>query len=72
MVKPSYGLGDTRTTRMQEDSYSRAAADMKMPMQREAQVSARQLIDATEAALAASRTPISKAINSRSLHRLGV
>ena len=52
MVKPSYGLDDTRITSMLEESYSRAAADMKMRMLREAQVSARQLIDATEAALA--------------------
>ncbi len=52
MVKPSYGLEDARIASMLEDSYKLAGADMKMRMLREAQVSARQLIDATEAALA--------------------
>jgi len=52
MVKPSYGLDDSRIASMLEDSYKLAGADMKMRMLREAQVSARQLIDATEAALA--------------------
>ena len=52
MVKPSYGLDDTRITSMLEDSYKLAGFDMKMRMLREAQVTARQLIDATEAALA--------------------
>jgi molecular chaperone HscA len=51
MVKPSYGLDDTRIASMLEDSYKLAGADMKMRMLREAQVGARQLIDATEAAL---------------------
>jgi molecular chaperone HscA len=51
MVKPSYGLDDSRIASMLEDSYKLAGFDMKMRMLREAQVSARQLIDATEAAL---------------------
>jgi molecular chaperone HscA len=52
-VKPSYGLDDSHITRMLADAYSGADADMKMRMLREAQVAARQLIDATETALAA-------------------
>ncbi len=52
-VKPSYGLDDGHITRMLADANSRAAGDMKMRMLREAQVAARQVIDATESALAA-------------------
>jgi molecular chaperone HscA len=52
-VKPSYGLDDNHITRMLADAYSGADTDMKMRMLREAQVSARQVIDATETALAA-------------------
>jgi len=51
-VKPSYGLDDSQITKMLEDAYGRADADMKVRMLREAQVEARRLIDATEAALA--------------------
>jgi molecular chaperone HscA len=51
MVKPSYGLDDTRIAAMLAESGQLAAADMKMRMLREAQVNARSLIDATEAAL---------------------
>jgi len=52
-VKPSYGLEDSQISRMLADAYGRAEADMKIRMLREAQVAARQVIDATEAALAA-------------------
>jgi len=52
-VKPSYGLDDNHITRMLADANSSAGSDMKMRMLREAQVAARQVIDATEAALAA-------------------
>jgi molecular chaperone HscA len=52
-VKPSYGLDDGHITRMLSEANRGAGADMKMRMLREAQVTARQLIDASEAALAA-------------------
>jgi molecular chaperone HscA len=52
-VKPSYGLDDTRIAAMLKDGYERAETDMRMRALREAQVEARRLIDATEAALAA-------------------
>lgn len=52
-VKPSYGLDDQHITRMLADANSGAAHDMKMRMLREAQVAARQVLDATESALAA-------------------
>jgi molecular chaperone HscA len=52
MVKPSYGLDDTRIAAMLKDAYERADTDMQLRMLREAQVDARRLIDATEAALA--------------------
>ena len=51
-VKPSYGLDDARIADMLADAHRRAAADMKLRTLREAQVEARRLIDATEAALA--------------------
>jgi molecular chaperone HscA len=52
-IKPSYGLDDTHITRMLEDAWGQAESDMQVRMLREAQVEARCLIDATEAALAA-------------------
>ncbi|MCG3187047.1 MAG: Chaperone protein HscA [Rhodocyclaceae bacterium] len=51
-VKPSYGLGDDEITRMLADSQQAAAEDMQQRMLREAEVDARRLLDATEAALA--------------------
>jgi molecular chaperone HscA len=51
-VKPSYGLDDNRIAAMLQDAYQRAESDMQLRMLREAQVEARRLIDATEAALA--------------------
>jgi len=51
-VKPSYGLEDSQITRMLSDAYSSATVDMKKRMLREAQVTGRQLVDATDAALA--------------------
>jgi len=50
-VKPSYGLSDDQVARMLQDAYDRADADMKLRMLREAQVDARRLLDATNAAL---------------------
>ena len=52
VVKPSYGLDDARIAAMLTEAYERADNDMQLRMQREAQVEARSLIDATEAALA--------------------
>ncbi len=52
VVKPSYGLDDTRIAAMLTKAYERADTDMQLRMQREAQIEARSLIDATEAALA--------------------
>jgi len=51
-VKPSYGLDDARITDMLQDAYGRADEDMAQRMQREAEVDARRLLDATETALA--------------------
>ena len=51
-VKPAYGLGDDEIARMLRDSVGKAGADMQLRMLREAQVDARRLLDATEAALA--------------------
>ncbi|HET6787910.1 MAG TPA: Hsp70 family protein, partial [Aquabacterium sp.] len=50
-VKPSYGLSDDQIAAMLQDSVGRAEADMALRMLREAQVDARRLLDATEAAL---------------------
>ncbi|WP_374317144.1 Fe-S protein assembly chaperone HscA [Aquabacterium sp.] len=51
-VKPSYGLNDDQIASMLQDSVARSQADMQLRMLREAQVDARRLLDATEAALA--------------------
>ncbi len=50
-VKPSYGLGDGEVARMLLDAYGTGEIDAATRMLREAQVEARRLIDATEAAL---------------------
>jgi len=52
-VKPAYGLNDEQITRMLADSVGRASDDMALRMLREAQIDARRLLDATEAALKA-------------------
>ena len=52
-VRPSYGLDDAAITRMLAEAYARAGDDQRVRALREAQVQARQLIDATQAALAA-------------------
>jgi molecular chaperone HscA len=51
-VKPSFGLDDNEIARMLQDAFDRADTDHQVRALREAQVEARQLIDATEAALA--------------------
>jgi molecular chaperone HscA len=50
-VKPSYGLATETVTGMLKDAMSAAADDSAARMLREAQIDARRLIDATEAAL---------------------
>jgi len=50
-VKPSYGLSDDQIAAMLVDSVGRAQSDMKLRMLREAQVDARRLLDATDAAM---------------------
>lgn len=50
-VKPSYGMSDDEITRMLQDAYGKADVDMQLRMLREAQVDARRLLDATNAAL---------------------
>jgi molecular chaperone HscA len=51
-VKPSYGLSDEQIANMLVDSVGRAQDDMQLRMLREAQIDARRLLDATDAALA--------------------
>jgi molecular chaperone HscA len=51
-VKPSYGLDDSRIAGMLKEAYERAEIDMQLRVHREAQLEARSLIDASEAALA--------------------
>jgi molecular chaperone HscA len=53
VVKPSYGLADDDVARMLEDSFSTAEVDMRARALREAQVEARRLVEATDAALVA-------------------
>jgi molecular chaperone HscA len=53
VVKPSYGLADDDIAKMLEDSFSTAEVDMRARALREAQVEARRLVEATDAALAA-------------------
>ena len=50
-VKPSYGLADTQISSMLSEAFAQAESDMKLRGLREAQVDARRLLDATEAAL---------------------
>ena len=52
-VKPSYGLTDGEITRMLKDSFEHAGDDMAARSLREAQVDARRLIEAVQAALQA-------------------
>ncbi|MDF1483519.1 Fe-S protein assembly chaperone HscA [Extensimonas sp. H3M7-6] len=52
-VKPSYGLSDADITTMLQDAITASSADMHLRALREAQVDARRLLDATQAALAA-------------------
>ena len=51
-VKPTYGLADDQITSMLQDAVGSTAQDMQLRSLREAQVDARRLLDATDAALA--------------------
>jgi molecular chaperone HscA len=51
-VKPSYGLDDTQISTMLQEAIGASRTDMLLRKQREAQVDARRLLDATESALA--------------------
>ncbi len=53
VVKPSYGLADDDVARMLEESFKTAEIDMRARALREAQVEAKRMLEATEAALAA-------------------
>ena len=50
-VKPSYGLADAQISAMLQDAVSASGEDMQLRSAREAQVDARRLLDATQAAL---------------------
>ncbi|MBC3860803.1 Fe-S protein assembly chaperone HscA [Undibacterium jejuense] len=60
-VKPSYGLADDDITRMLQDSFSSADADMQMRALREEQVEAERILLATQSALDADRHLVSEA-----------
>ncbi len=51
-VKPTYGLADTQISAMLQDAIGSSQSDMRLRALREAQVDARRMLDATEAALA--------------------
>ncbi|MBL8386684.1 MAG: Fe-S protein assembly chaperone HscA [Hydrogenophaga sp.] len=51
-VKPTYGLGDDQIASMLKDAVGSSAKDMQLRSLREAQIDARRLLDATDAALA--------------------
>lgn len=51
-VKPTYGLADDQIATMLRDAVTASADDMRLRSLREAQVDARRLLDATDAALA--------------------
>ena len=50
-VKPSYGLADTQISAMLADAIGASKSDMQLRSLREAQVDARRMLDATDAAL---------------------
>ncbi|WP_180125060.1 Fe-S protein assembly chaperone HscA [Rhodoferax sp. BLA1] len=58
-VKPTYGLADTQISAMLQDAISASQEDMQLRSLREAQVDARRLLDATEAALHADAALLS-------------
>ena len=58
-VKPTYGLADTQISAMLQDAIGSTQEDMQLRALREAQVDARRLLDATEAALHADAVLLS-------------
>lgn len=58
-VKPTFGLADTQISAMLQDAISASQEDMQLRSLREAQVDARRLLDATEAALHADAALLS-------------
>ena len=60
-VRPTYGLVDTQISTMLQDAIGASQEDMALRSLREAQVDARRLLDATEAALAADAALLSDA-----------
>ena len=58
-VKPSYGLNDQQISAMLKDALGAGQADRQLRMLREAQIDARRLLDATEAALQSDRRLLS-------------
>ncbi|RTL27522.1 MAG: Fe-S protein assembly chaperone HscA [Burkholderiales bacterium] len=67
-VKPSYGLSDDQIAQMLVDSVGRAQADMQLRMLREAQIDARRLLDATEAALAEDGPALLSPVERQHIH----
>jgi molecular chaperone HscA len=74
VVKPSYGLADTQIAQMLQDAYGKADSDMRIRMLREAQVDARRLLDATDAAIHqdgdALLAPDERATLKQAMHKL--
>jgi len=60
-VKPSYGLADAQIAAMLQEAINTSTTDMLLRTLREAQVDARRLLDATEAALAEDAALLSPA-----------
>jgi molecular chaperone HscA len=73
-VRPSYGLDDSQITTLLAEAQAAATDDARLRQLREAQVDARRLIDATEAALAADGasllSPPERTAIEAALHRL--
>jgi molecular chaperone HscA len=60
-IKPSYGLSDAQISSMLREAVDASLPDMQLRSLREAQVDARRLLDATEAALATDAALLSAA-----------
>ena len=60
-VKPSYGLADTQIAAMLQEAIGSSQEDMQLRSLREAQVDARRMLDATEAALGTDAALLSAA-----------
>jgi molecular chaperone HscA len=58
-VKPTYGLADNQIATMLQEAIGNSKTDMQLRTLREAQVDARRMLDATEAALITDATLLS-------------